>query len=434
MSETHRIEYKQELTDGLEKEVVSFLNYKCGGKIILGIDNHHKVIGLKDADSDALKIKDRLKHNISPSILGLFDIQIIEQEEKYIIQIIVASGPEKPYFIKKYGMTSKGCFLRVGTAAEPMPQAMIDELFATRTRHSLSKIKSDKQNLSFSQLRIYFEEKSKPLNNQFAHNLELLTEQGAYNYNAYLLSDINVTSFKLAVFEGKDRSKLQSAEEYGNTCIITAAKKVFDRLDIENKTLSIIDGDRQDQKLWNQEALREAVRNALVHNDYSRESFPKFEIFEDRLEITSAGGLPNGLNKEEFFSGYSAPRNKVLMRVFRDVGLVESLGVGVPKILETYNRSCFEFSDHFLRMKFPKTIGGKTGIETTLGYDHLTERQREVLELILSDSKISITQIASLLDINRSAAQGHIEALKEKEVLDRKGGTRGYWIIKISSK
>jgi predicted HTH transcriptional regulator len=80
---------------------------------------------------------------------------------------------------------------------------------------------------------------------------------------------------------------------------------------------------------------------------------PKFEIFPDRIEITSAGGLPEGLSQEEFFHGFSVPRNKELMRIFKDLGMVEQLGSGVPRILENYGRECFTFSDHFLRMSFP---------------------------------------------------------------------------------
>ncbi len=69
--ETNRIEYKQELTEGLEKEVVAFLNYHGGGVIYIGIDKNGKAIGLKDSDGDNLKIKDRLKNNILPSCMGL---------------------------------------------------------------------------------------------------------------------------------------------------------------------------------------------------------------------------------------------------------------------------------------------------------------------------------------------------------------------------
>lgn len=158
MSETNRIEYKRGLTKDLdlEKEVVAFLNYQEGGLVYIGIDKNGTTIGVADPDGDMLKIKDRIKNNILPSALGLFDIVSEEKDGKTVLKIIVASGSEKPYFKRKYGMTEKGCHIRMGTAAEPMPQKMIDELFASRTRNSIGKIISPRQDLSFEQLRIYY--------------------------------------------------------------------------------------------------------------------------------------------------------------------------------------------------------------------------------------------------------------------------------------
>lgn len=63
-------------------------------------------------------------------------------------------------------------------------------------------------------------------------------------------------------------------------------------------------------------ALREAVINSIIHNDYSYEGVPKFELFADRLEITSTGSIPQGMCEAEFFEGYSIPRNKELMRFY----------------------------------------------------------------------------------------------------------------------
>ncbi|RZJ74516.1 MAG: ATP-binding protein, partial [Flavobacterium sp.] len=120
MSETNRIENKQEITDSLEKEVVAFLNYKGGGVIYIGIDKAGKTRGVSDSDGDQLKIKDRLKHNINPSCMGLFDVISEQRDSLDIIKLIIASGSERPYFIKKYGMTERGTFIRIGTAAEPM--------------------------------------------------------------------------------------------------------------------------------------------------------------------------------------------------------------------------------------------------------------------------------------------------------------------------
>jgi len=432
MSETHYIEYKRSLNDSLEKEVVAFLNCSSGGKIIFGVNDDGSIQGLSNPDGDALKIKDRLRNKISPSILGLFDIKILSKESKQTIELTIASGPEKPYFINKMGMTPKGCYLRIGTAAEPMTQHLIDQKYARRTRNDLSKIRSSKQQLSFTQLKIYYSEKGKPLNDQFAHNLELLAEDGGYNYNAYLLSDINITSFKLAAYQTEDRSQLISSEEYGNTCIITATQKVLDRLDIENKTSSRIEGDRIDTRLWNHEALREAVRNAFVHNDYSSEIFPKFEIFSDRLEITTYGSLPSELTKEEFFKGYSSPRNKVLMRIFKDVGLVEQLGIGIPKILAHYDRSCFIFTDNFLRMQLPKSLEvqqGGTKIEKIVGYELLTPRQKDVLTLILENNKITYKELEEKLKITSSPLKKHLKSLKDVGAIVRKGTYSGTWIV-----
>jgi len=288
MPETNRIEYKVQLTKDLdlEKEVVAFLNYREGGLIYVGIDNTGKILGVSDPDGDALKIKDRIKNNISPSAMGLFDVVTEVLEGKDIIKVIVASGSEKPYFKKKYGMTEKGCFIRIGTAAEPMPQPMIDKLFAGRTRNSIGKIKAHRQDLNFEQLRIYYDERKKALNKHFKKNLELTTEDGALNYAAYLLADDNNISIKVAKYGSTNRVNLIENNEYGYCSLIKATKNVLDKIDLENRTAATITAkERKEQRLWNAIALREAIINAFVHNDYTREIPPKFEIFSDRLKL-----------------------------------------------------------------------------------------------------------------------------------------------------
>ncbi|WP_405330844.1 RNA-binding domain-containing protein [Leeuwenhoekiella sp. LLG6367-2.1] len=442
------MEYKRELSDGLEKEVIAFLNYREGGIIYIGINKEGNTYGLADADGDQLKIKDRLKNNIRPSALGLFDIVSEERDGKNILKIIVASGPEKPYHFKKYGMSEKGCFIRLGSAAEPMPQKMIDELFAKRTRNSISKIKAGRQDLSFGQLKIYYEESGHTLGKAFAKNLELLTEDGTFNYAGYLLADKNNTSIKVAKYSGKTRTDLIESNEYGYECLLKATKQVIDKIAVENRTNTKITAkERQQANLWNPIALREAIINAFVHNDYTNEITPKFEIFADRIEITSAGGLPEGLSKQEFFEGFSVPRNKELMRIFKDLELVEQLGSGIPRILEHYGKESFGFSDNFLRMTFnaKETAveeggqigglkGGQIGGQKDAEIDDikkLTHRQKEVLKLITSDNRISRSGIAEVLHINESAIQKHLNNLKNAGFIERVGGTRGYWEINL---
>lgn len=117
--ESNRIEYKRELTEGLEKEAVAFLNYKEGGVLYVGIDQDGSVAGISNPDSVQLIIKDRLKHNIVPSCLGLFDVILEKRDSKDIIKITFASGPEKPYYIRKHGMSEKGCYIRIAAHQNP---------------------------------------------------------------------------------------------------------------------------------------------------------------------------------------------------------------------------------------------------------------------------------------------------------------------------
>ena len=367
--ETNRIEYKQQLTDDLEKEVVAFLNYREGGVVYIGIDKTGKTLGVSDADGDALKIKDRLKNNIKPSCMGLFDVAMEEIDSKDVIKITLASGIEKPYYIKKFGMSEKGCYIRTGTAAEPMKARQIEFLFSRRVRNSLGKIQSPRQDLTFAQLKIYYEAIGKTLNSQFAKNLELLTDEEKFNYVGYLMADINGMSMKVAKYNGQDRVYLTENYEYGYCSLVKATKQILDKVELENKTFAkITPKERIETRLWDMIALREAIINAVVHNDYTQEVPPKVEIFNDRVEITSYGGLPDGLSEEDFFEGVSMPRNKEIMRIFKDLELVEQLGSGVPRILQSYDKKCFRFMDNFIRMTFPiekqvtEQVGTKSGL------------------------------------------------------------------------
>ena len=114
--ESNRLEYKRELTDGLEKEVVAFLNYHDGGVIQIGTEDDGSIIGVLNPDKIMLAVKDRLRHNIAPSCMGLFDVYPEMVAEKQIIVVNIASGSEKPYYLKKYGMSERGCYIRIGSA------------------------------------------------------------------------------------------------------------------------------------------------------------------------------------------------------------------------------------------------------------------------------------------------------------------------------
>lgn len=353
--EDNTTEFKLNLTDNLEKEVVAFLNSEKGGDVYIGVDDIGSIIGVQNEDQLQLSISDRIKNNIEPSCLGLFDVYSVDVKGKTIIRVIVSRGTEKPYYLKKYGMSPKGCFIRIGSGLQPMNRTMIDDLFASRTLTSLKKILSPKTDLTFEQLKIYYQEKGLYINHSFLNNLDLYTPDGLFNYVAYLLADNNTLSIKVAKYAGINKVDLIENEEYGFCSLVKATKNILTKLDIENRTFTKITGtaERLQKNMIDKTALREALINAMVHNDYSREMTPLMEIYSDRLTITSYGGLVSGLSVDEFFQGRSMPRNRESMRVFRDLELVEHLGSGVHRILNAYDKNIFKWSDNFFEISFP---------------------------------------------------------------------------------
>ena len=310
LQESSRVELKASLNDKLEKEIVAFLNNREGGILYIGIGDDGHPVEIPDMDATQLKIADRIKNNILPSTLGLFDIVTEYIEDAAVIKIIISSGLEKPYYIKNKGMSPNGCYMRLGTSTQSMSTALIDELYAKRIHTTLRNIPSPRQDLTFAQLKIYYQERGLELNDRFANSLELLTPDGIFNYIAYLLADENGVSIKVAKYAGTDKVHLKENEEYGYCSLIKATNYVLEKMKIENITKAEVTSTKRIEKnLVEPVPLREALINAIVHNDFSREIPPVFEIFSDRMEFTSYGGLIQGQSKDDFFSCSSMPRN-----------------------------------------------------------------------------------------------------------------------------
>lgn len=203
---------------------------------------------------------------------------------------------------------------------------------------------------------------------------------------------------------------------------------------IENVTKAKVTSARRVEKnLVESVPLREALINAIVHNDFSREIPPVFEIFCDRMEFTFYGGLIQGQSRRDFFSCSSMPRNRELMRVFKDVGLVEQLGSGMSRILKVYDESIFEISEHFIKVIFPFSTGKENVPIDKLGGDDNGDDNGDEIKILQAlesepDStaqKLSMKTGFSLRKISRI-----IKKLRESGKIIRIGSDRkGYWKI-----
>lgn len=420
MYENEMIELKEKLTDRLEREVVAFLNTSHGGSIYIGIADDGTVVGLEGLDSKQKEIKDRIKNNIAPSTLGLFEIATPVIEGKQCIQIIVSGGNQRPYYIRKNGMSPEGCFFRIGSTTEKMTENMIMNLFQKRQKETLVSKTSPRQDLSFSYLKDKYREKGFEVEDNLLIQLELYTEDREFNYLAYLLSDQNSLQFQYARYSGDDVFDLAEHRDFGNQSILKTTADILDFIQNRNTTFSrITSKERNDRQKFNPIAMRELVVNAIVHNNYFSNGLPTFEEFSNRFEISSFGGLPDGFSREDFLAGYSLPVNPELIRVFRDLGLAERLGTGIRRVLKYYSDSIFRFSTNFIRVNIP--------LEKPM---YVYEIPTNLIELIREEPHITRAGAAAKLGKSESSIYREMKDLEEKGIISREGSRKtGYWII-----
>lgn len=237
---------------------------------------------------------------------------------------------------------------------------------------------------------------------------------------------------KVAKYAGTDKTDLIENVEFGYCSIIKATHSILDKLDVENKTFVKITGaaERLQKQMIDKTALREAFINAIVHNDYTSEVPPVVEIYADRLTITSYGGLVNGLNKDEFFAGRSMPRNRELMRVYRDLRLVEQLGSGIHRILKAYDKSIFKMSANFLEISFPfekdyesNQVGNQVGNQVDSEKSPFfisDEISQALLEAFINKTKPSEKQIEKYKPIVEQLTNEQKEILRFSETPKKK--------------
>lgn len=150
--------------------------------------------------------------------------------------------------------------------------------------------------------------------------------------------------------------------------------------------------------------------------------------------MTSYGGLIQGQSREDFFSCSSMPRNRELMRVFKDVGLVEQLGSGMSRILKVYDKSIFQILEHFIKVVFPFTdVINKN--KNVLGDEFGDEFGDEigddvVLKLIAEQPAITAKELSHKSSFSTRKISRIVKELRESGKITRVGSDRkGYWQI-----
>ena len=286
--------------------------------------------------------------------------------------------------------------------------------------------------LSFDMMKILLTSKGYHINQAaFESNFSLLQKNGEYNLMAELLSDKNMVPLIFVKFRGSTKASISQRSDYGNQSILLGLQRLKDRLIAEN--ICVTDTTvrpRVDEYLFDIDCVNEALVNAIVHNDWTI-SEPLVSFYDDRLEITSHGGIPREIFQKDFFNGVSHPRNSVLMRIFLKPGIVEHTGHGIPKIIEKYGKEAFDIHDTYINVIIPfnKKVTDTMASGKNLS-DDLSENEKRILLELINNPSIPYDTLVVELGISRRTVSRVFVPLVEKGYIERVGtNKKGYWKI-----
>lgn len=338
------LEFKRELASAepLLRSIVAFAN-TAGGTLIVGLeDRTRRIIGI----ADPLALEERLANLISDSIRPrlLPGIEIHPYRQTNLVAIRVYPSPSRPHYLKAVG-PEEGTFVRIGCTNRRADRTMVEELRRLTRSETFDEQplpELDSEALDFRAASELFSP-SRRLGQRDLLVLGLMMEhQGRRVPTAagILLFGKERRRFfpdayiQAGRFHGVDRTAiLETTEIHSHLPAAVQEALAFVRKH-EQRGLRIRGA--RNEELWSVPlvAVREAVINAVVHADYAQRGAPiRVSLFDDRLEIENPGLLPFGLTIEDILRGVSKLRNRVIGRVFKELGLIEQWGSGIRRMI-----------------------------------------------------------------------------------------------------
>ncbi|MDD4569783.1 MAG: ATP-binding protein [Tepidanaerobacteraceae bacterium] len=177
---------------------------------------------------------------------------------------------------------------------------------------------------------------------------------------------------------------------------------------------------RTDEKDYPEDAVREALLNAIVHRDYSFSGSTFINLYSDRLEIISLGGLVAGLSLEAAMLGASQPRNEKLAALFYRMKLIEAYGTGISKIISCYKglpvQPKFENIEGAFRVVLPNIHAQELGKEN--------KKYLPILGLFEKQKEITRSDVEHVLGIGTTHAINMLKEMQDKELITKVGSGR----------
>lgn len=425
--ENSNTELKEIYVNDIKKEVVAFAN-SDGGTIYIGVADNGDVVGLENADSVMIQAANSLKDSIKPDVMPFVRISDAVIDNKRIVKIDVVPGTNKPYYLSEKGLKPSGVYVRKGSSSQPVSDEAIRELIIQTSGKSYETCRSMNQELSFVSFTEQMKERGIECGEAQFKTLRLIGEDNLYTNLALLLSEQCEHTLKLAVFQGTDKAVFRDRKEFSGS-VLKQLEEVFSVIDLYNKTKSSINGLlRIDRRDYSEEVIREALLNCIVHRDYSFSGSTLINIYDDRIEFVSLGGLVKGLTMEAIHMGVSQSRNPNLAAVFYRMNLIESYGTGISKICRAYKgfskQPIFEAADGAFRLTIPN-------MNETDNSAPASDFSELIIDYIKNNGSIKRSEAEKLTGLKTTAAHNLLKKMcTDNRIISAGSGRNTRFILK----
>ncbi len=429
--ESETLEFKKSV--GEWKEIIetasAFSNTK-GGKILVGINNSGEANGIEIGKNTIEDLTNKIKENTDPEIFPHIIRKVIDNKSIIIIEVKESFD----HLVLSFGRPYK----RVGKSTLRMSKDELERVIIER-----KKVYWDEQICEEAKLevipdisvgealeRLHLTKNNKLKNASillFGKNPQKFFIQAKLRCARYK-GTTPITFIDLRIVEGNIIDQVREAEKFVLSHIKMAAKIVdFKRLEVWEYPIN---------------ALREAIVNAICHRDYAYSSDITIGIFDDRIEISNPGTLPEPLTPEDLKRKHkSIPRNPLVANEFFLIRNIEQWGEGTNKIVKwclehgLREPDFEEIAGGFLvRFYAPDDIlslipeSGKIDLEE-LG---LNKRQIKALELMVNmREKFTIKKYADTFEVSKKTAIRDFKELIKKEFTVKVGAKKGaYYVAK----
>lgn len=402
MKETRTLEYKETISGTFLKSVSAFANYD-GGTILFGVKDNGEHVGIANPEQTCLDIENKINDSINPQ--PSYQLMI---NHDTTISLVVKPGRSTPYLYK-----SKA-YKRNDTATIEVDTNELTRLILKGTNRTYDELSSDNQNLQFSILekRLMQETGIVSFDLNILKTLNLYSDQNGYNIAAEILSDENsLPGVDIARF-GESISIIKNRKTVDHCSAIVVFDEAM-KLFRENYRYEVIDGStRRAIEMIPERAFREVIANSIIHRRWDVREHIRVMMFDDYVEISSPGGLPEGLSEAAFLSGdYSKFRNPILGGVFFRLNIVEMFGTGIRRVNESYENSIskpeFKVYEDSIKVILP-VIKSK---------EDLSNDELAVYNAISDADGSKISEILESVVFGKSKTRNLLEVLIEKKLV-----------------